>query len=549
MVKIFQIMLLLLCTAFSQDIKEVQETQDLQDIKEVQETQDLQDVKQEPKQAEIQQSKSPLEEAIAKALQSYVFVDASGSGVVISSDGYVITNDHVAGDAATWRIRTTDGTMHYADLIGTDPYGDISLLKIRNVKDLPHIKIGNSDLLKAGQKVIAIGNPFGMGNLDEKPTVTVGIISALRRFHFNYTDAIMTDAPLNPGNSGGPLITMAGELVGINGQIDSRFQIRVSSGIGYAITSNQIKRFLPFLKSAKGGFVYHGHLKGVRLPRISGEEKKPYVRYLDKTSGLYVAGIRKGDLITHVNNYPVATVSRLTGLVRSYPAYSSLTFDILRQDKKKTYKTMLNIYNIRGRAQLEISFYPSRGFRKYQAKTLLVKSVVPESAAAKAGILPGDIIVSFAGKKITPNIIQRFPNYFNLLFSLYSSPRNKGALVEISVIRKGIEKVLVVTIKEGVKTFGIELQKTPSITEMKKDEKELTILNVQKGMLAYRGGLRRDDVLLEINKYKLRNKRSYHLLLNRLKPGEKIDIKILRNGKTQNLQVTLGLKRNYGGGF
>lgn len=492
---------------------------------------------------------SELQKVIKEALKSYVFVDASGSGVVISADGYVITNDHVAGDASTWRVRTADGKMHYADLVGTDPYGDISLLKIRDVSELPFIQLGNSDNLETGQRVIAIGNPFGMGNLDEKPTVTVGIISALHRFHFNYTDAIMTDAPLNPGNSGGPLITMDGRLVGINGQIDNRFQIRVSSGIGYAVSSNQIRRFLPHLKMAKGGFVYHGNLGGARFPRIGDEEKKPIVLHTTRTSGLYVAGIRKGDVITHINDNPINTVSRLIGLVRSYPAYTALQFDVLRKDEKKTYQVMLNVYRIRGRAKLEVEFYPSQIFARKQAKTLLVDSVASDTPAAKAGVLAKDIIVSFAGRRITPRLIERFPNYLDVLFSLYASPRNKGALVELTVIRDGVEKVLVVTIEENSKIFGVELKKTPSVAKIKEDHNELKILKVQKGMLADRGGLKRGDVLLEINNFKLRNRRSYYLVLNRFQPGEKVKIKVLRDGKTPTLNVILGLRRNSDGGF
>lgn len=503
-----------------------------------------------PQQTQPQEKQlSELQKVIKEALKSYVFVDASGSGVVISADGYVITNDHVAGDASAWRVRTADGKMHYADLVGTDPYGDISLLKIRDVSELPFIQLGNSDHLETGQRVIAIGNPFGMGNLDEKPTVTVGIISALHRFHFNYTDAIMTDAPLNPGNSGGPLITMDGRLVGINGQIDNRFQIRVSSGIGYAVSSNQIRRFLPHLKMAKGGFVYHGNLGGVRFPRIGDEEKKPVVLHATRTSGLYVAGIRKGDIITHINDKPINTVSRLIGLVRSYPAYTALQFDVLREDKKKTYQVMLNVYRIRGRAKLEVEFYPSQVFARTQARTLLVDSVAADTPAAKAGVLAKDIIVSFAGKKITPRLIQRFPNYLDVLFSLYASPRNKGALVELTVIRDGVEKVLVITIEENSKIFGVELKKTPSVAKIKEDHNELKILKVQKGMLADRGGLKRGDVLLEINNFKLRNRRSYYLVLNRFQPGEKVKIKVLRDGKTPTFDVILGLRRNNDGGF
>lgn len=484
---------------------------------------------------------SQFKEVIKEALKSYVFVDSSGSGVLISGDGYIITNDHVAGNAATWRVRTYDGKMHFADLIGTDPYGDISLLKIRNIKDLPHIQIGNSDKLRAGQRVIALGNPFGLGDLDEKPTVTTGIISALHRFHFNYTDAIMTDAPLNPGNSGGPLITMDGKLVGINGQIDNRFEMRMSSGIGYAVSSNQIKRFLPKLKKANGGFLYHGDFGGIRLPRITAENKKPTILYLRKASGLYTSGVRKGDTITKINKYPVTTSSRLIGLIRSYPAYSVVDVEVMRKQKKLQFPVILSRFPLRGKPHIEVTFYPSSGFKKYQAQSLQVDTVMAKTAADIAGVKSGDIILSFAGRKITPELMTRTPNYLNLLFSLYG--KGLGAITELTIIRDGKEKTLVITIPKNATDFGINLRKFSSKIYTKSKQKNLTILNVQKGMFADKGGLRRGDVLLSINKYKLRNKRAYYIMMSRLRPGEKIDLKILRDGKIKNLKITVGLAR------
>ena len=141
-----------------------------------------------------------LAERLARA---YVFI-GGGSGVLISADGLMLTNHHVAGASRRWQVRV--GTQLYqADVLGSDPRGDIMLLQLRAARDLPFIAFADSDALVVGQRVIALGNPFGTAEATGEPTVTTGIISALHRFQGSYSDAIQTDAPINPGNSGGPL--------------------------------------------------------------------------------------------------------------------------------------------------------------------------------------------------------------------------------------------------------------------------------------------------------------------------------------------------------
>ena len=191
-----------------------------------------------------------VHEVVAKVKPAFVFI-RGGSGVLISADGYMLTNHHVLADGQpSTNRKETDvvlpGIRQFkADVVGKDPHGDIVLLKLRDAEGLPHVTFGDADALNVGEYVLAVGDPFLAGRSDFEPTVTVGVVSALHRYQNTYTDAIQTDASVNPGNSGGPLFNLRGELVGINGQIMARFGNRVNTGIGFAIPSTQIQRFLP----------------------------------------------------------------------------------------------------------------------------------------------------------------------------------------------------------------------------------------------------------------------------------------------------------------
>ncbi len=166
-------------------------------------------------------------------------IKSLGSGVIISPDGYIVTNDHVAGNAIKVIITMTDGTPYEGKIIGTDQSTDLTLLKIE-AEDLPYIRFGNSDDIIIGEWVIALGNPFGLFELNDKPTVTVGVVSATGmnlgasqdRY---YVNMIQTDAAINSGNSGGPLVNSLGELIGINTLIYTAGTSAGNVGVGFAI--------------------------------------------------------------------------------------------------------------------------------------------------------------------------------------------------------------------------------------------------------------------------------------------------------------------------
>ncbi|NNG27515.1 MAG: trypsin-like serine protease, partial [Ignavibacteriaceae bacterium] len=179
-------------------------------------------------------------------------VKGLGSGYLISADGYIVTNDHVAGQATEVKVTLTDGRTFEAEVIGTDLASDICLLKIDG-ENLPHIEPGNSDVIIIGEWVIALGNPFGLFELNEKPTVTVGVVSASgmnlepinERYYLNM---IQTDAAINGGNSGGPLVNSLGEIIGMNTLIFTAGGNTGSIGLGFAIPINKVIRIVDELK-------------------------------------------------------------------------------------------------------------------------------------------------------------------------------------------------------------------------------------------------------------------------------------------------------------
>ncbi|MHC4608186.1 MAG: S1C family serine protease, partial [Planctomycetota bacterium] len=273
--------------------------------------------------AELQKK---LHEVVDKVTPAFVFV-GGGSGFCISEDGWILTNCHVAGTTGKkWKVRFAGGKEHDAEVIGFDPLGDISLMKIDGVKGLPVMELGDSDALKVGQYVMAVGNPFRLGNESWEPTVTLGVVSALHRYQDWYMDAIQTDAQINPGNSGGPLVTMEGKVVGINGRIDiQRFRTRVNSGIGYSIPSNQIRRYLRHLRL--GGRVRHGFIEGITAGECGDDRYENVGEYGD---GVFVAGLvpdtpadaagfDRGDIIHEVGGQRVINLNRVHGILGTYP--------------------------------------------------------------------------------------------------------------------------------------------------------------------------------------------------------------------------------------
>ena len=189
---------------------------------------------------------------------------SGGSGVLISADGYAISNFHVtSGSASFLKCGLNDGRVYDAVLVGIDPTGDVSLIRLLGRSDFPFATAGNSDNVRAGDQCLALGNPFLLAS-DFSPTVTWGIVSGTRRYQYpsgtflEYTDCIQIDASINPGNSGGPLFDIQGRWIGINGRASFEKRGRVNSGAAYAISVNQVLHFVDHLKC--GLIVDHGQI-------------------------------------------------------------------------------------------------------------------------------------------------------------------------------------------------------------------------------------------------------------------------------------------------
>ncbi|MDR6305390.1 serine protease Do [Nitrobacter vulgaris] len=241
-------------------------------------------------------------------------VQATGSGVIVDAQhGYVLTANHVVAEISTAQITTKDGRRFSARLIGRDPGTDIAVLQIQRGNNFKAIQFGDSDKLEVGDFVIAVGNPFGLGQ-----TVTSGLVSALGRTGLSkqgYEDFIQTDAPINPGNSGGALINLKGELVGINTAIISPGGGNV--GIGFAVPINMARRVMEQI--VESGSVRRGHI-GVSVQDLStgsSEEKVnrrsegALIADILRGSSAEAAGIRQGDIIIAADGVPIRSAAQL----------------------------------------------------------------------------------------------------------------------------------------------------------------------------------------------------------------------------------------------
>jgi len=246
--------------------------------------------------------------------------EGGGSGVVISADGYALTNFHVVSGAGEHlKCGMADGKLYDAVLVGLDPTGDIALLKLFGRDDFPHAELGDSDALRAGDEALVMGNPFLLA-ADYQPTVTYGIISGTHRYQYpagtvlEYADCIQTDASINPGNSGGPLFNGAGQLVGINGRGSFEKRGRVNVGVGYAISINQIKNFLGQLKG--GRIVDHATLGAVVSTAPDG---RVIVTDILEESDAYRRGLRYGDEIISFGGRTISTVNAFKNALGIFP--------------------------------------------------------------------------------------------------------------------------------------------------------------------------------------------------------------------------------------
>ncbi|HLF14937.1 MAG TPA: trypsin-like peptidase domain-containing protein [Bacteroidota bacterium] len=269
-------------------------------------------------------------------------VKGLGSGFIISPDGYILTNDHVAGNARTITVMLTDKEKYSAELVGTDLLSDISLLKIEG-QNFPFIPLGNSDDVLIGEWVIALGNPFGLFEISDKPTVTVGVVSATGmnlqaggdRY---YRNMIQTDASINSGNSGGPLVNTLGEVIGVNAVIFTPNQ--GSIGLGFAIPINKVKKVVEELRVK--GKIERNFWTGLKVQTVDAR----VARYFDlaKAEGVIIsevqagspgaaAKLKPGDIILETNDEPVKDEETLIAILSEKRAGDVLKLKILREKK------------------------------------------------------------------------------------------------------------------------------------------------------------------------------------------------------------------------
>jgi S1-C subfamily serine protease len=330
-----------------------------------------------------------------KVRPAFVFI-AGGSGVVIRPDGLMLTNDHVIENRRRFDVRLGDGRSFKAKVVGRDAVGDLAALQLDLPagETVPHLPLGDSEALRVGDEAVAVGNPFALGVLDQAPTFTLGIISAVHHTQGSYTECIVTDAELNPGNSGGPLINMAGEVVGINGQISTRYGLRSNTGLGFAISSRQVAMWLPLLEQAAGGEVKHARLAGVEF-ESRDRETAASVTVKDVAEGSLAAeaGFLTGDAIVAIDEAPVANGHRFAGLLGIYPEGSRAAFLVRRGEEEVTLEAVLTAPQ---RCRTGIDLERPRGGDLLP----VVEAVEPESSAEVAGLKPGDVIVAFRGRRL-----------------------------------------------------------------------------------------------------------------------------------------------------
>lgn len=245
---------------------------------------------------------------------------SGGSGVLISADGFALTNYHVVGGSVHLRCGLPDGRLHDAVVVGLDPRGDVALIKLLGREEFPHSPLGDSDRVRVGDEVLAAGNPFLLAT-DFRPAFTLGVVSGVRRYQpptadggFEYTDCIQTDAAVNPGNSGGPLFNELGEVVGVNGRISLQKRGRVGVGVAYAISINQIKNFLDQLRG--GWIVAHATIGATVSTEDDG--RVVFDRILE-SSDAFRRGLRRGDELVSFAGRPIVSANDFQNALGALP--------------------------------------------------------------------------------------------------------------------------------------------------------------------------------------------------------------------------------------
>jgi serine protease Do len=330
----------------------------------------------------------------------------SGSGVIIDSDGHIITNNHVIGDATEIEVRFSDKSKLIAQVVGKDLDTDLAVLKVTADHPLPSAKFGDSSTVRVGQWVLAVGNPFGLDR-----TVTLGVVSGIGRENVNlsrYENFIQTDASINPGNSGGPLFNLRGEIIGINTAI-----INFAQGIGFAIPSNMAKQVIQQLLAQ--GRVTRGWL-GVGIQPLTAELARKFgvnegegvlVNEVFEKNPAAAAGIKPGDIIARIDGIVIDTPNRLSRVVAGLLPGSTAKVEIVRDQQR----LVLDVALIERRDHAVITSLPQTGtelklgfdvqdltpalaekFKLREGRGVLIAKVESGSLAQSEGLHEGDLV-------------------------------------------------------------------------------------------------------------------------------------------------------------
>jgi len=377
-----------------------------------------------------------------------------GSGFIIDPEGHIITNNHVVEGSDKIKVKLVGGKEYQATIKGRDPKTDLALIQVTNPpKDLPFLVLGDSESIKVGDWVLAVGNPFGLSH-----TVTQGIISAKGRVigAGPYDNFLQTDASINPGNSGGPLLNLKGEVVGINTAI-----LASGQGIGFATPSNLAKSVIPQLKSK--GKVVRGMI-GVQVQVVTPELAKSFgmaepkgalVAEVNPGTPAEKAGLQREDIIVEFNGHPIHEMNELPRMVAETAPGTAVTLKVLRQGQEKTFN--LTITELKEERQAKaaggeeeessplglvvknLDQTLAQRLRLKETRGVVVMQVESGSPAADAGFRPGDLI-----EEINGQAVGNMKDYQKIIKQL-----KKGAIARFYVKRAGHKQYLTVEIPKG----------------------------------------------------------------------------------------------------
>jgi Do/DeqQ family serine protease len=367
-----------------------------------------------------------------------------GSGIIFNSEGYVVTNYHVVGNAQTVQITLLSGKTYTGKVVGGDPTNDLAVVKIEAPAgtSFPTAVLGNSNDIQVGEYVVAIGNPFGLDY-----TVTSGIVSAISRkvpkpnasgtsYTGYYYNMIQTDAPINPGNSGGPLVDIHGRVIGINTAIISSSQ---GQGIGFAIPIDTVKTLINRLIQGKGP----GYL-GIQITDLTPALAQNLGIKIDSgalvvsvypDSGAAQAGLKIKDVIVEANGIKITGADKLVSVISEYAPGDVVTLNVYRNGQYMTFNVKLsaetvfqntNVYNANGFTVANMtSAYASQYSIPSNVTGVVVTSVTPNSNANMAGLEVGDVITSLNNQQITSvqdfqKVYESIPSGGTLTMVVYS---------------------------------------------------------------------------------------------------------------------------------